>query len=193
MRETQVRSLGREDPWRRKWQPTPVFLPGKPHRQRSLIGYSPWGRKESDTTEWLHFTSLHVPYIPGSYAILFFTALDFTSITSHIHSWHCFCFTSISSFFLELFLHSFPVAHWAPSNLGSSSFSILSFCLFILFMGFSRQEYWSGLPLPSPVDHVLSKLSTMNCLFWMALHGTAHSLTELDKAVVHVISLISFL
>ena len=38
-------------PWRRKWQPTPVFLPGKPHRQRSLAGYSPWGLRESDTTE----------------------------------------------------------------------------------------------------------------------------------------------
>ena len=40
-------------PWRRKWQPTPVFLPGKSHRQKSLVGYSPWGRKESDTTEQL--------------------------------------------------------------------------------------------------------------------------------------------
>jgi len=38
-------------PWRRKWQPTPVFLPGKSHGWRSLAGYSPWGRKESDTTE----------------------------------------------------------------------------------------------------------------------------------------------
>ena len=35
----------REIPWRRNWQPTPVFLPGKSHRQRSLVGYSPWGRK----------------------------------------------------------------------------------------------------------------------------------------------------
>ena len=42
-------------PWRRKWQPTPVFLPGKPHGWRSLVGYSPWSRKESDTTEQLHF------------------------------------------------------------------------------------------------------------------------------------------
>ena len=41
--------------WRRKWQPTPVFLPGKSHGQRSLVGYSPWGHKESDTTERLHF------------------------------------------------------------------------------------------------------------------------------------------
>ena len=43
--------------WRRKWQPTPVFLPGKSHGRRSLVSYCPWGRKESDTTEQLHFTS----------------------------------------------------------------------------------------------------------------------------------------
>ena len=41
----------RKIPWRRKWQPTPVFLPGKFHGQRSLVGYSPRGHKESDTTE----------------------------------------------------------------------------------------------------------------------------------------------
>ena len=58
----------------------------------------------------------------------------------------CFCFGSIPSFFLELFLQWSPVAYWAPTDLGNSSFSFLSFCLFILFMGFSRQEYWSGLP-----------------------------------------------
>ena len=46
--------------WRRKWRPTPVFLPGKFHGRRSLVGYSPWGHKESDMTEWFHFTSLHV-------------------------------------------------------------------------------------------------------------------------------------
>ena len=40
-----------------KWQPTPVLLPGKSHGLRSLAGYSPWGRKESDTTVQLHFTS----------------------------------------------------------------------------------------------------------------------------------------
>ena len=38
-------------PWRRKWQPMPVFLPGESHGQRSLAGYSPWGHKESDMTE----------------------------------------------------------------------------------------------------------------------------------------------
>ena len=38
-------------PWRRAWQPTPVFLPGESHGQRSLVGYSPCGHKELDTTE----------------------------------------------------------------------------------------------------------------------------------------------
>ena len=41
-------------PWRREWQPTPVFLPGKFHEQRSLAGYSPWDHKELDTTEKLN-------------------------------------------------------------------------------------------------------------------------------------------
>ena len=45
-------------PWRRKWQPTPVLLPGESHGGRSLVGYSPWGRKESDTTE-----QLTLPYL----------------------------------------------------------------------------------------------------------------------------------
>ena len=43
MQETWVPSLGREDPLEKKWQLTPVFLPGKSHGQRSLAGYSPWG------------------------------------------------------------------------------------------------------------------------------------------------------
>ena len=44
----------RKTPWRRKWQPTPVFLPEKSHGQRSLVGYSPWGCKELDMTEHIH-------------------------------------------------------------------------------------------------------------------------------------------
>ena len=51
MQETWVQSLGWEDPLGRKWQPTPVLLPGKSDGWRSLVGYSPWGCKELDTTE----------------------------------------------------------------------------------------------------------------------------------------------
>ena len=47
----------------------------------------------------------------------------------------CFCYGSIPSFYLELFLHWSPIAYWAPTDLGSSSFSVLSFCLCMLFMG----------------------------------------------------------
>ena len=65
--------------------------------------------------------------------------------------------------------------------------------LFILFMGFSRQEYWSGLPFPSPVDHILSECSTMTCPSWVALNSMVLSFIELDKALGHVISLVSFL
>ena len=139
------------------------------------------------------FALIHGPNIPGSYVILLFTALDFTSITSHIHNWVLF------SLCLHLFILSGVISPLissstlAPTDLGSSSFSVVSFCLFILFMGFSRQDYGSGLPFPSPVDHILSELSTTTCPSWVALQGMAHSFIELDKAVVHVISFVSFM
>ena len=46
MQKTQVQSLGQEDPWRKEWQPTPVFFPGELYGQKSLVGCSPWGHKE---------------------------------------------------------------------------------------------------------------------------------------------------
>ena len=54
-------------PWSRKWQPVPVFLPGKFHRQRSLVGYSPWGHKESDTAEAIKQT--RVPGNPHTHTL----------------------------------------------------------------------------------------------------------------------------
>ena len=101
MRETWVQSLGWEDPWRRKWQPTPVPLPGKSHGWRSLAGYSPWGRKESDTTEQLHFH---------------------TSITmvrlSRLRSQQRYVTTSST---LRLTFGFYQFSHWCPlSVLGSS-------------------------------------------------------------------------
>ena len=92
----------------------------------------------------------------------------------------CFYFDSASSFLLELFLCSSLVAYWAPTDLQSSSVSVLSFYLFMLFTGFSRQEFWSGSEV-TPVDHVLSELSIITHPFWVALHGSAHSCTELDN------------
>ena len=54
------------------WQPTPVLLPGKFHGLRSLVGYSPWGHKELDMTEWLHFTSLHLGRLPSALKLQYF-------------------------------------------------------------------------------------------------------------------------
>ena len=55
----------------------------------------------------------------------------------------CFHFGSVSLFFLELFIHSSPVVYWAHTDLRSSSFSVISFCLFILFMEESSDKMWS--------------------------------------------------
>ena len=75
-------------PWGRKWQPTPVFLLGKSHVQRSLVGCSPWGHKESDMTEPLS-TRMHyilcVGYTVGFHA-LFFSPCSFVS------QWHLTAF-----------------------------------------------------------------------------------------------------
>ena len=128
---------------------------------------------------WFMNLSFHVPM---QYCSLQHWTLLLSTVTS---TTRCFCFGSIPSLFLELFLHWSPLAYWSPTDLGSCSFSILSFCLFILFMRFSRQEYWSGLPFPSPVDHILSDLSTMTCPSWVAPQAWL-SFIELDKTVVLV-------
>ena len=55
MRETWDQSLGQEDPLEKEMATTPIPLPGRSHGPGSPVGYSPWGRKRSDATEWLHF------------------------------------------------------------------------------------------------------------------------------------------
>ena len=72
MRETWAQSLGRKVPWRKKWQPNPVLLPRKSHGWRTPVGYSPEGRKELDTTEWLHFTHCLALalYLPSSKSLV---------------------------------------------------------------------------------------------------------------------------
>ena len=129
--------------------------------------------------------------VPKQYCSLHHQTLFPLPVTSKIGCY--FCFDSVSSFFLESVLYSSPVAYWVSTDLDSSSFSVTSFCLFILFIGFSRQEYWSGGPFLSPVDHILSELSTMIYPSWMALHGMAHSFTELDKVLIQVICSVNFL
>ena len=85
---------------------------------------------------WFMDLTFQVPMQYGSLQHRILLPSPVTSTTGH-----CFHFGSFSSFFLELFLHSSPVVYWAPNDLRSSSFCIISFGLFILFMGFSRQEH----------------------------------------------------
>ena len=57
-------------------------------------------------------------------------------------------------------------------------------------MGFSWEEYWSGLPLTAPVDHVLAELYIVTHPLWVALHGMAHSFIELPKPLCHNMAVI---
>ena len=140
------------------------------------------------------FTVIHGPNILGSYAILFFTASDFTFTTRPTHKWVSFLLWP--SYLILSGTSSncpllFPSSIWDTFQPGGLNFRCHIFWLFILFTGFLQQECWSGLPFPPPVDHVLSELFTMTRPPWMPLHSMAHSFIELcqplchDKGVTH--------
>ena len=82
----------RFNPWVRKWQPTPVFLLGKFHGQRSLEDYSPWGCKESDITEHAH-THTHTQLAPWKLLVLSLTSLHllFLLFLSGLNAILCIC------------------------------------------------------------------------------------------------------
>ena len=131
------------------------------------------------------------PNLPDSYAILLQhqTVLS-PPVTSTAGC--CFCFGSASSFPLELFLHSSPVAYQTPT------YWVLIFQCHIFFTFHTvhgilkaRVLKWFAIPFSSALH--FARLSTMTRPSWVALHSMAHSFTELDKVVVHVISLVSFL
>ena len=70
-------------PWRREWLHTPVFLLGEFHERRSLVGYNPWGHKESGTTEWLILSLFFTIYISVWFP---FSCQDGHTFTSHTHT-----------------------------------------------------------------------------------------------------------
>ena len=118
--------------------------------------------------------------VPMQYCSLQQRTLPLSPVTST--AVYCFCFGSIPSFFLELFLHWSPVAYWAPTDLGSSSFSVLSF--FFPFHNVhgvlkARILKWFAIPFSSgphffrTLHHDLSRATPP----WVTLHGMAHSLS----------------
>ena len=106
----------------------------------------------------------------------------------------CFHCGSASSLLLELFLHSSTVAYWAPTDLGEFIFQCHIFSPFhiIHWILNTRSQSTLSFFFP-PVDHILSELTTMTHRSWVALQGMAHSFTELEKTVIHVINLVSFM
>ena len=153
-----------------------------------------------------NFTLIHGPDIPGSYTILFFTTSDFTFITRHIHHWVLFLLwlsPFIPSGTVSLLFSSSVLVAYQPGQF------ILQ-CHFFLFPFHTVHEVLKArmlkwFSIPFSVDHwsfirtmielikSFSELSTKTCQSWVALHAMAHSFLELEKAVIHVIILASFL
>ena len=130
------------------------------------------------------FTLIHGPNIPESCAVLF-TAPDVTFTTRCIHILASFPLCPSLYILSGAIFHSSTVAYWTCSDLEGSSSGIISYWLFILFMGFSRQEYWSSFPFPPPVDCAVSELPALTNPSWTALHNMAHSFFELHKPLHH--------
>ena len=114
----------------------------------------------------LQFALIHGPSIPGSYAVLLFTASDFTSITSHIYNWvlpllwlHPFILSEVIS---PLISSSILGTYWPGEFLFQYPIILPSHTVH----GFSRQEYWSGLPFPFQWT-----MFCQNCPSWPARLG----------------------
>ena len=148
MQDTQVWSLGWEDPQSRKWQPTLVFLPGKFHEQRSLAGYSPWGCKVLDTTKQLSVHTWMIYIIsPHWWIWSLFLMLHCYKQYWYEQSWAQRSFLKFKSIGMHELVNEGVklLSHvWFLATPWTVAYQVL------LSMGFSRQEYWSGVPLPSP-------------------------------------------
>ena len=175
MRETQVPWV-RKIPWRRKCKPTAVLLPGKSHGWRSLVDYSPWGRKESDTTEWLHFLS-------------FFSFMSIESVMLFNHLILC-CpllllpsiFPSIRVFFNKSALHIRWPKYWSFSISPPNEYSgLISF----------RIDWFDLLAiqgtLKSLFQHHSLKASVPRCsAFFMVQHSHPYMTTGKTIALTFV-------
>ena len=119
----------RKIPWKRAWQPTAVFLPGKSHGQRSLAGYSPWGRKESDTTEQLS-TAQHVTplYAYTTHTHTIHPSQTHTPLCRHFFStYHTYLIHTPYILLCSLFHDLYPLQ--SPSLHGLASFVFIFTCI----------------------------------------------------------------
>ena len=131
-------------PWRRKWPPTPAFLPGEPHGQRSLAGYGRWGRKEQDATDCAWAQQTVGANGPPDTMTGTCTSCHPAPFSSACRVWHSLlCFLPLVSLIVLLLSRSVVSDSAAPWTVARQA---------ALSMGFSKQKYWSGLPCPPPGD-----------------------------------------
>ena len=152
-------------PWRRKWQLTPAFLPGKPRGQRSLVGLSPWGHKKSDTTVWLHSPSKDLSFHSSANLNLFSAFITPLKTHTYFGPNPPQLFPSLSSVTLLPTFFIKPHSYFASSvskafiltplalssscpNLKSWSLGFLSWGLFPFLLG-----RYHSFPPPSPFSH----------------------------------------
>ena len=143
--------------------------------------------------DYFHLALIHGPNIPGSYAILLFTASDFTSITSHIHNlvllllWlYLFILSGVTS---PLISSSILGTYWP----GKFIFQCPIFLPFHTIHGFLKVRIlkWFAIPFSSGQHFV--RTFHHDPTSWLTLHVMSHSFIELDKVVIHLISLVHFL
>ena len=139
------------------------------------------------------FTLIHGPNIPSFYAMLFFTAADFTFTTRLIHTWTLF------PLWLSLFIPSGVISPLFSSSIldtyqpGEFNFQCSIFFVLSYYSWGLQGKNTEVVCHPFSSGPHFARTLPMTCLSWLALHGMAHSFIELDKAVIHVISLVSFL
>ena len=136
---------------------------------------------------------IHGPNIPGSYAILLFTASDLASITSHSHNWALFSLWLYRFFFSGVISPLFYSSILGTYRPGEFIFQCHIILPFHIVHGVLKARILKWFSIPFSSGPRLIRTLHHDSLSWMALHSMAHSFIELDKAVIYVISLISFL
>ena len=115
IQEIQVQFLDWKIPWRRKWQPLPILLPGKSHGQRSLAGYSPWGHKKSDMTEQMAHKMVHLLQLMNLQRLMSLNGHHHhhpkSVVYMRIYSWFCIVYVVVAVQSLSCPLST--VAHWS--------------------------------------------------------------------------------
>ena len=151
--------------WRRKWQPTPVFLSGRPPGRRSLVGYSPWGRKELDTTERLHFLSLCL--------FCFVFSEPFESLGVMSWGFWKFCFACILfpqvAHILELFImfHMCSMLFCVSYILFSLCFSLIDFYWSVVWVSTSVFSFvWFAIKHPSIISGTIFWSFHLILFYW---------------------------